>query len=448
MDWLLTHLTQIPSVENIEKLGLKDMKEKRQVEILEIENFLSIKKAKIKVKPITVLIGDNATGKSIVSKLLFLLRESLLWGSLINVYYKIFVKNTNVDEFIDEWKESFLSDFKETFPFKYLSEDFKITYKVGKWQIVGITKTGNSLEITFEECFLNLLKETASELKKFLDFLADKEEAKKLSFMMPLRALEIINSEVFQKKKKVSRFKNIFVPHARTMYLYLSALELEKRTELLDFPMKSFITLLEIIPKLIRKEEGEISTEFKKWERKTIQGELIFKEDRIGFKIGNKEYDLFHISSGHQELIPLIMILRYTLLNPSDIFRIFIEEPETHLFPTTQKALTYLFGFMYNLNAEFFITTHSPYVLTSFNTLILAKNLYKETKKEVIKKKYEPLWIDANDFIAYQVKDGEIKPIMDENHLIKAEVIDEVSENISEEVDKLLDLAYGDNYEQ
>jgi len=426
------------------------MKEKRQIEILEIENFLSIKEARIEVKPITVLIGDNATGKSIVSKLLFLLRDSLLWGSLINTYYKMFVGNTNVDDFIGEWKAFFLSDFKETFPSKYLSENFKITYKVGKWQIVGITKTGNSLEITFGESFLNLLKKTASELKKFLDFLkeADKEEAKKLSFMMPLKALEIINNEVYQKRKKVSRFKNIFVPHARTMYLYLSAVELEKRTELLDFPMKSFITLLEIIPRLIRKEEGKIFTEFKKWERKTIQGELIFKENGIGFKIGNKKYDLFHISSGQQELIPLMMILRYALLNPSDIFRIFIEEPETHLFPTTQKVLTYLFGFMYNLNTEFFITTHSPYVLTSFNTLILAKNLYEETKKEVIKEKYQPVWIDASDFIAYQVKDGKIKPIMDENNLVKAEIIDEVSENISEEVDELLDLAYGDNYEQ
>lgn len=37
-------------------------------EYIQIENLGPIKKARIEIKPITILIGDNATGKSTIAK--------------------------------------------------------------------------------------------------------------------------------------------------------------------------------------------------------------------------------------------------------------------------------------------------------------------------------------------------------------------------------------------
>jgi energy-coupling factor transporter ATP-binding protein EcfA2 len=56
-----------------------------------------------------------------------------------------------------------------------------------------------------------------------------------------------------------------------------------------------------------------------------------------------------------------------------DVFRV-IEEPEAHLFPTAQKQLIELLVFLANAQPEsqVIITTHSPYVLTSVNNMLMA----------------------------------------------------------------------------
>ena len=54
-------------------------------------------------------------------------------------------------------------------------------------------------------------------------------------------------------------------------------------------------------------------------------------------------------------------------------YTIYIEEPEAHLFPTAQKRIVQLLARTFNntnSNFQIIVTTHSPYILSSFNNLI------------------------------------------------------------------------------
>lgn len=89
-------------------------------------------------------------------------------------------------------------------------------------------------------------------------------------------------------------------------------------------------------------------------------------------------------------------------------------------------------------------STHIPYMLSSLNCLLLAYEI--ATKNPSLKEKVESIipskfWLDRDKFDAFKVENGEVRSIIsDETHLILAENIDEVSEEIGETFYKLLEL--------
>jgi len=98
------------------------------------------------------------------------------------------------------------------------------------------------------------------------------------------------------------------------------------------------------------------------------------------------------------------------------------------------------------LNSTLTITTHSPYILSSFNNLIEADQVAREkpeSKDEVARLIPEHYWIKSSDFRAYCIHDGVLESIMDsETGLISANYLDSVSETIGVEFDELLRLGY------
>ena len=130
--------------------------------------------------------------------------------------------------------------------------------------------------------------------------------------------------------------------------------------------------------------------------------------------------------------------------------RFIIEEPELNLYPTAQKDLIYsLIGGLdpaieYK-EAEWVITTHSPYVLTSFNTLMLAYKVAQksdELRAEVEKIIPSRCWINPDDFVAYYVDNGTVRNIMSEKTgMIADNELDDVSDDFAGEQDELLALS-------
>ena len=209
--------------------------------------------------------------------------------------------------------------------------------------------------------------------------------------------------------------------------------------------------------------------------------------DRIVMEDG-QELNLTNASSGLQSLTPLYVmlcyltgpfykekqsnvadsILRNTLENivsnecadktPKEIVSIvenmitpyrsdlFIEEPEAHIFPSTQKAFSYSLAGMLNGQKEHFcfIATHSPYMMASFNNLILAGELAAKSKdmaekvEERFAKRQMLRW---KDVAAYSMQDGRAISIMDEDMMmISSEALDSASQEIADDFNLLLSL--------
>ncbi|MGL6136490.1 MAG: AAA family ATPase, partial [Planktothrix sp.] len=167
--------------------------------------------------------------------------------------------------------------------------------------------------------------------------------------------------------------------------------------------------------------------------------------------------NISNCSSGQQETLPLVIILS-TMPFIQSIMpfiqpivggqTIYIEEPEAHVFPTAQKYIVELIATVFNTNPDglqFFITTHSPYILTATNNLLQAGLIYQDANDQVIEKlekivpRYKTLL--TKDVAVYSLMDGFCKSIIsEETGLIDTNIIDSVSEELAMEFDQLLDL--------
>lgn len=124
----------------------------------------------------------------------------------------------------------------------------------------------------------------------------------------------------------------------------------------------------------------------------------------------------------------------------------FIEEPEAHIFPSTQKDFVYTLVSLLNGRKRHtcFMATHSPYIMTALNNLIQAGELMAESK--VMAAKVEERFpkrqtLTYNEVGAFAMKDGKIECIMDDEFkMISADALDSASQEIADDFNFLLGL--------
>ena len=139
-----------------------------------------------------------------------------------------------------------------------------------------------------------------------------------------------------------------------------------------------------------------------------------------------------------QEIVDRILTPHHTDL--------FIEEPEAHIFPSTQKSFVYSLVKMLNSRTKHtcFLATHSPYIMTAFNNVILAGETTAKSKEKAIEvQKVMPKrqTLRYNEVTAFEMKNGNIHSIMDDEFLLmSADAIDSASQEIGKDFDYLLNL--------
>lgn len=121
-----------------------------------------------------------------------------------------------------------------------------------------------------------------------------------------------------------------------------------------------------------------------------------------------------------------------------------IEEPEQNLFPLTQYELVKYIAASFNSQSEnvFVVTTHSPYVMASFNNLIEAHHVVSRLGNSVWSNGInQDTAIDPTRLAAYSLHDGLVSNIFDDEvELISAEALDSVSCQIESDFNQLLAL--------
>lgn len=136
-------------------------------------------------------------------------------------------------------------------------------------------------------------------------------------------------------------------------------------------------------------------------------------------------------------------------------FSLFVEEPEQNIYPKSQFALLRSLiallktadGAKGALPSQIVLTTHSPYVLTALNVMMKAAVAHEKdaARTEEIIPLGEILPVDA--YSAYYITpEGTVASLVDEEyHFIRGDELDSVSECVDDYMDRLNDVLYAND---
>lgn len=437
---------------------------------LNIKNFLILHDVKLSYNDLLVIIGPQAQGKSLISKLIYFF-ESIpkdlysLLGSSLN---KRDLKKHFVAKFLKIFSSEniFLSKINITFESldftcsisslndkKVLDIDFDESFwkSFSKDKILFVKCKSLRDQYNFTSYYSYLSECNEDSRKSFIDNYTNHYLSMRLGVSkgdqadVALIKRDIVKSlEIDLKYSKLSTA--IYVPAGRSFFANLQKAIFNFLTQQLpiEYFLKEFGALYENMKFNLEKKPTRLVTDSRKsFESacsKILGGTYVRTKDRDYLKSKNGQLiNMEYASSGQQEALPLLMAI--SSITARSI--LIIEEPEAHLYPTAQSEVIKLMGRSYNLTecqSRFVVTTHSPYVLVSINNLLEAfKANFHNIQVGGPAKDWLSCAMDPKRVSAYLLSDGKIKSIMDqEEGLILAEEIDAISSTLNSDFEALL----------
>lgn len=380
-------------------------------ERLSVRNFGPVTDLYIEIRPLTLFIGTQGSGKSTVSKLLTICRDVRWW---LQILKEDNVMKPFVDFGINEY-------FHEDSYFLYILDDQEIKYEKGMF---SSTLKGNTNKEEIADIWKNLiLKNSAS----FIENNGLTED--NLSDPLTLNVLNANNRMylyILAERNLVGNLSDSLasimlhqIPLSNPLLEYMSMFEKAKK----EFPTYD-IPFFGV--KFVKKDSKE-------------RIELIDK---------SKDLPLSACSSGLQSALPMLMVIDFAL--KTNCFNCFVvEEPEQNLFPENQREVLGFFSKRLNNNsAQFILTTHSPYLLSCLNVMMLAYKLYQdeEMRKQVEEIASPDFIVNPNDVAVYSLNPNAINEpyckslVSEKNGFVSVNELDSVSEIIGDDFDKLYNL--------
>ena len=427
-------------------------------EKLIIKNFAGIKELEIEIKRINILIGPQASGKSVCAKLLFYFKN-FVW-EILSV-----VENEQTKRNLDS---SYSKKFEEYFPTdSWGNYDFFIKYEISN-VFIEISRKQDSkgkISLSYSDFFKKELTGLRSLLRKAKDKSSDKsanyERIDRLYLTRQVLRDNLIDSLIMSLCKEAA-FNQLFIPAGRSFFANLQSniFSFLSSNNALDPFLRAFGSTYESIKnarlrfrnRSEEKDVREMQDEISRLIEKSLCGKHVHEKGKDFLEVADgRRISVANSSSGQQETLPLTIMLAALpfLVAPRSGQTVYIEEPEAHLFPSAQRNVIELIATVFNYRKEklqFFITTHSPYVLTALNNLLQAGLLYEESSQDVLHQleKIVPRYkaLTTSDLSAYVLANGKCSSIIcSDTGLIDAKIIDSVSDELAIEFDKLLSLA-------
>ena len=359
-----------------------------------VKNFGPLKDVDIELNKINLFIGENGSGKSVLGKIITIVLDF----------------NTSED-ILKKFTEYNIGFILEDTVIEYHSDD-KIYLKLQDKKIIFDN------EIQKVRTYAKDVIQRINEVKDYTA--SNKQEVK---------ALEDFRIELKGFQEKYQKLKSQYIPAERNLISLFN---------------KSLTTLLvaEVpLPKFLL----AFSSEFEKAGNEIQELEFLNVKyvngdgaDRHKVYFNDEYYlDLEQSSSGIQSALPLYLTVKYFAQKHSTII---IEEPEQNLFPKAQKETVEYIVEQISDENSLFMMTHSPYILTALNNLILANDVKEQKGLEAIEGIVkEEQCVAFKQVSAYMLVDGKSINIMDkEDRLIGVNLIDAISDEVSSTFDALL----------
>jgi predicted ATPase len=433
-----------------------------------IENFKAIEKADIEIKNFTVFIGEQASGKSTIAKLVYFFK------TLPYQILDFIVNELPYSPFIDEniskksWEKGInrkLRDYLRTITsiegdMSNLHFSIAYTYPTNK-KLTFAKEDDAVLKYNFQDFLefaskeidvfldktLRLQKEFPISVERFRSDIISQQEIRE--FAKPLTWLiedffwgEEIKNSLFVPASRnatvmlqdILSAKFIKEKSNRNYIRYYEAnlYFIEQFIEYSAYLVNDFrvagsfnglanLTYFDneyLLNKFIEKVEKVIKGKY----GVNKQGEFILYGKNGLAKFNNSSIDfqleyLVNASSGQQEVIRLFQDLFVLLVKNTNAFRVY-EEPEAHLFPAAQQKIVETIAMLINHNPahQFLITTHSPYFIAAIDVLLEANEAYQQrtegkniAQKQAIENEIAAIvprseWVDFEKVVVYSLE--------------------------------------------
>jgi predicted ATPase len=409
-------------------------------EQLIVKNFGPIKDATVDFKRVTVFIGPTGGGKSTLAKLATIFRtdsysnQSIERNGIVSIQVQ---SNACLEDYG-------LGAFKKIEPFTTLiSEEAQKFFNFDKGQVDVLLQDGIRQANLDSYAKSNELVEKATNLineaNKEQNFLKKK---KMLDIVMNLlkeasthriSASETVNSIAY-------KLHPVYIPSERSFVASISSSLAGLMRDDIGLPKP----LLNFTNAFFQSQNDVTRLEI------PFLGITYFRLDNKDYVVSSSDTEqtallINQTASGIQSVTPLLVLLEHLSRNTEQAQSFIIEEPELNLYPTAQQGLlNWLVEKCTQGENDLTITTHSPYILSSCNLLLEAykvAQLRPDLEEEIAAIVPKACWLNPDEFAAYYVADGTVKPITDERtHLIGGNELDAVSGDISDSFRKLLRL--------
>jgi predicted ATPase len=384
-----------------------------------IKGFVGIQNAEIVLDGLTVVIGPQASGKSIIARLNYF---------FCNYFYDLFTIST-----IKQEKKSIFDKIKK--------EMFYKIFPSYSWE-------QNAFEINYYDSEMSICLSSPANSDSLNLKTSENVTAKLKGLRKEYEALKKTGVDDYQRNSRAMiEFRTrhnypscLFVPAARSFYSTIreeifSILSIDEK---IDQILIQFGQFLEFEKRnydrsYIQRIEGASKNPLPSYGRldrlmqKIVGGGYRKINGRDFIVMPRGQIELSKASSGQQEAVPLLIALsRFPRAGNSLI----IEEPEAHLFPSSQvEILNFIASQCRSSGSNIFFTTHSPYMLSALNNCIL-----RSTKNIDV-------GISIKNVSAYAIINGTVESIVDkEIGIISAEYIDSVSDDINNEFSELMNV--------
>lgn len=461
------------------------------------KDFGPLHKANPVLKPLTIFIGPNNSGKSYLSILTYSIFKVLKkylrnYRALTHIFpenehkwLQDVIKQSDEDKFIDlppeiireilhkifdplfgeklknEIEKSFASPIdqlvrigkkKFSIGLKFPYYEVSLRLKEGTLEIEDITLGKINIRINpFEEIQLvknRILEEPSSEKSTRLS-----DEGINLFTIDKIHKKIIKN--IFDSITKGSRGNIFYLPSAKSGILLHHKLLLANIAEELpvmgmgrgNIPVFTGV-IADFLSNIIKLPDipGELTKLAIEFEEKMTMGNIILSGSDnirfpdIRFKLKNTQIPLYRTSSTVTELASLFLFLKY-LINPGDL--LVFEEPEAHLHPENQRLMAQLLVRLVRNGVKILITTHSEFLLEQLSNFIMMSKIDPEArvkKYNLSKDDYlTPDEVSANVF-KYDKRNGAFKTRelkIDEEDGISEDEFMEVTESLYNQMVKI-----------
>lgn len=402
---------------------------------LKIKNFGPIQKGFsendgfLEISPVTVICGNQATGKSTIAKLY----STCAWLEKANVKSELGMTSENIDDLVSLCKPHRIDEyFNEQTEIHYIGTTCEFIYQNRKFSSKTIDLNKNLIQykrpkIMYVPAERNLLTsiedaENIKNLPSMLSILMDEyEKAKKASksgeFDLPISNVKLIYD-------KNSLTMKVVTDNNRTISIYSASSGIQSVTPLSI--VSKYITeevssnFLKNIQKLSANERKQI----KEWIKKDTKD-----EEKNQLLLSSFDQLIYGKTLNESIAKDIEKLLHYFF---NTCFINIVEEPEQNLYPQSQNKVLYELLECKNNSDEnkLLITTHSPYILAYLTQSakaaeLLAKGVPEKEIEKIIPVKAA---VPGEMIHIYETKsDGSIKLLepyenlpSDDNELNKA----------------------------